>query len=75
MMGCQLSCLLDGEGFPRKKKKKRRTRRACDALALNQFFFTRTPALRQNSTRLPHFRDLLLELMLSIAFIDKSAYR
>lgn len=43
MMGSQLSCLLDGEGFPRKKKKKRRTWRGCDALALNQFFFSEDP--------------------------------
>lgn len=60
MMGCQLSCLLDGEGFPRKKKKKGRKGRGRDAHALNQFFFKRTPALCQNSTRLPHFRDLNL---------------
>lgn len=42
-MGCQLSCLLDGEGFPRKKKKKRRTRQGRDAPALNQFFFYEDP--------------------------------
>lgn len=81
MMSCQLSCLLDGEGFPRKKKKKRRTRQGCDVLALNQFFFSRqTPALCQNSTRLPHFRDLLLVKPAAIdtgidISIDKLDYR
>lgn len=43
MMGCQLSCLLDGEGFPRKKKKKGRKGRGRDAHALNQFFFKEDP--------------------------------
>jgi hypothetical protein len=38
-MSFQLSCLLDGEGFPRKKKRKRRKGPGYDALALNQFFF------------------------------------
>lgn len=60
-MSCKLSCLLDGEGFPRKKKKKGRTRRGYDALAFNQFFFPsqRDPCSpSQNSTRLPHFRAL-----------------
>lgn len=51
MMGCQLSCLLDGEGFPRKKKKKSRTRQGRDALALNQFFFLRGPLLSAKTRR------------------------
>lgn len=51
MMGCQLSGLLDGEGFPRKKKMKRTKGRGRDAHALNQFFFLRGPLLSAKTRR------------------------